>query len=363
MRDSDYNGLTSLHTGRRVLEKGHVFVGNTNDIEEPHLISDGVLPLGKDNIWVGDANCVAQESDKLKELISKMVVLRYELSLIEQNATFILQRSHSLLPKAQALNKLPNGVLKHKDGVVDIATLNQGQVYVGDATNQPVSQQTISIDNLPGLTWSRIWRGNLLGRPVESDDLTILEGKVTALEAQVATIESEIVAIQEQIAEIIAEQLLQQQEIVALQAQVAALEGAVAALQVQVAAIGTALAALQAEVTALGITVAGHTLTLIGVAASIASINFSISSIKSRLDTIESAQISLLGDVIGTGTLFTPIVTTFTKTLNQIPNNGDINIAGFNLKNLNDQPQDSSDAVNVNFLWKMLNEEVGVIWQ
>lgn len=76
MRSGDfYSGLTSLHTGRRVLEKGHLFVGNANNIEEPHTLGDGVFPLGKDNIWVGDQSCVAQESDKLKELISKLINL------------------------------------------------------------------------------------------------------------------------------------------------------------------------------------------------------------------------------------------------------------------------------------------------
>ena len=313
-----YSGLTSPTTGRRVLEKGNVFVGNANNIEEPHLMSDGVFPLGKDNIWVGDKNCVAQESDILKDFISRLITLRYELSLIEQNATFILQKAHPLLPQAQALNLLPNGVLKHKDGVVNIATLSQGQVYVGDTNNEPVSTQTISRDNLPNLTWTRIWRGNLLSRPVESDDLTTLEGKVTvleslvsALEAQVAAIESEIAAITAQIAEIITEQLLQQAEIVALQTQVAALEFAVAALQAQVAALGAALAALEAEVAALGFTVALHSATLFGIGISIASLNSSIDSINNRLNTIESAPINVIGDVLGTGTLFTPIVTVF----------------------------------------------------
>ena len=51
------------------------------------------------------------------------------------------------------------------------------------------------------------------------------------------------------------------------------------------------------------------------------------------------------------------------RTLNQIPNAGDVDIAGFNLKNISCDPQHSLDAVNVCFLWKVLNEGVQIEWQ
>ena len=333
-------------SGRRVLEQGMLWLGDEHNIETPAPFSPGLISLGEGNILVGNGQGLAEESVALKDLISRLLNLRYELSLIEENATFILQRSNPLLKKAQALNKLPSGILKHTEGIISIATLNDGQVYVGDVNNQPQSVQTIALDNLPNLAWQKIWRGNLLGRPTESDDLTQaelqikeLQGQVSTIEAQLAEIESWQTAIEAQLEEIVAEQLLQQQEIATLQlefgelqavvgemqiaittlqTEVAALQVELAALQGEIAALGASLGALQAEVTGLGATVAGLSLTvglnsaaILGLNLSVASLNSSISSINQRLDTIESAPITLIGDVIGVGTLSTPIVTTF----------------------------------------------------
>jgi|GEM_PF-3099217 len=154
MRSGDlYSGLTSLHTGRRVLEKGHLFVGNFNNIEEPHTLGDGVFPLGKDNIWVGDQNCVAQESDKFKEMISKIITLRYELGLIEQNTTFILQSPSPLLSKAQALNSLPDGILTHKKGVVDSAALGAALFPFPSSSLPPIAIPNPTFDPFSGFDW------------------------------------------------------------------------------------------------------------------------------------------------------------------------------------------------------------------
>ena len=56
MKEQQLSGLVSPVTGRRVLEKDHVFVGNENNIEAPVPVSDiaGLPPLCEDQIWVGN---------------------------------------------------------------------------------------------------------------------------------------------------------------------------------------------------------------------------------------------------------------------------------------------------------------------
>ena len=59
-------------------------------------------------------------------------------------ATYILQQPSSDLPNAQALNQLNNGLMKNKDGVIQIAvpgedylstTLPSGQLFIGNSSN------------------------------------------------------------------------------------------------------------------------------------------------------------------------------------------------------------------------------------
>lgn len=256
-----------IRTGRRVLEQGHIFVGDGNNIESPQIFSPDLIPLGEGNILVGNRDGVAEESLALKDMFSRLLKLRYELSLIEENATFILQKAHQLLPKAQALNTLPNGILKHKDGIVDTAVLPQGQLYIGDANNEATPTQTISLDNFPNLTYKRIWRGNLFFRPTESDDLTIAEGDIVNLKAQVTTLEEQVATLQAEVAE--------------MQAQIAALQAELAALQAEVAVLAEALAALQAEVAFLGMTV-------LGLVAAVAGLKYDVYVLGARIDDVES---------------------------------------------------------------------------
>lgn len=73
-----------------------------------------------------------------------------------------------------------------------------------------------------------------------------------------------------------------------------------------------------------------------------------------NLQTLESYipsefTITLKGDVIGSGPSNLPIVTTMVKTLNNINNDGDVNIKNFNVINVAD-PNDPLDAVNLRSL-------------
>jgi hypothetical protein len=93
-----------------------------------------------------------------------------------KDATYILQQPTSDLPNAQALNQLNNGLMKNKDGVIQIAvpgedylssTLPSGQLFIGNSSNIATAQQTIAIQNLPSLTDGRVWQGDSTNRPVE----------------------------------------------------------------------------------------------------------------------------------------------------------------------------------------------------
>ncbi len=84
--------------------------------------------------------------------------------------------------------------------------------------------------------------------------------------------------------------------------------------------------------------------------------------VDAAVSSVPPALITLTGDVAGVGMSNMPIMTFLTKTLNQIPNAGDVNIAGFRLKNLNKTPEDYDDAISFDFLCNLLQDKVGVQW-
>ena len=126
-----------------------------------------------------------------------------------KDATYILQQPNSDLPNAQALNQLNNGLMKNKDGVIQIAVpgedylstaLPSGQLFIGNNENIATAQQTITIDNLPNLgttsinvpnpldptnpiviSGGKIWHGTDSNRPEESNALLVLEGDIALI--------------------------------------------------------------------------------------------------------------------------------------------------------------------------------------
>jgi len=126
-----------------------------------------------------------------------------------KDATYILQQTSSDLPNAQALNQLNNGLMKNKDGVIQIAvpgedylstTLPSGQLFIGNSSNIATAQQTITIDNLPNLgtasinvpnpldptnpitiSGGKIWHGTDNNRPEESTALLVVEGDIALI--------------------------------------------------------------------------------------------------------------------------------------------------------------------------------------
>ena len=126
-----------------------------------------------------------------------------------KDATYILQQPNSDLPNAQALNQLNNGLMKNKDGVIQIAVpgedylstaLPSGKLFIGNNENIATAQQTITIDNLPNLgttsinvpnpldptnpiviSGGKIWHGTDSNRPEESNALLVVEGDIALI--------------------------------------------------------------------------------------------------------------------------------------------------------------------------------------
>ena len=126
-----------------------------------------------------------------------------------KDATYILQQPNSDLPNAQALNQLNNGLMKNKDGIIQIAVpgedylstaLPSGQLFIGNSSNIATAQQIITIDNLPNLgttsinvpnpldptnpiviSGGKIWHGTDSNRPEESNALLVVEGDIALI--------------------------------------------------------------------------------------------------------------------------------------------------------------------------------------
>lgn len=264
----------------------------------------------------------------------------------------------------------------------NLPDLTQNYLWTGDINNRPVETQTLIVDNLPNLFYKAIWRGNISGRPEPTEDLTQLELKVTiiedvtipAIEAAIEALEAEIIALQAEIAALEA-------EIGALQIQIGILDAAVAVIQIQLALLQAADDAIRARLTALEndvaviqgqigviqaqITTIFGTLTnhnnritilenqMIQVQQDIVDINF-------RIDNLE---VTLEGDVTGSGNINSPIVTTLQLTLDEIKIAQDtVNLNDQKIINLKSDEVEQKDALNAKFLWDLMHDQVEVVW-
>lgn len=302
------------------------------------------------------------------------------------DAKFIIQQPSSYLPNAQDLISLfPGGILKSGlTGSISIAKADED--YASQQEVQDIMDSTIILQRpSTRLTNAQSLINLTPGGMLKVDPIGILsiaiggidyatEAEIISLQGQIDALESEIIALQVAVAALEAEIIALQVEIAAIQLeifslklQVRALEAAVAALQIQVAALEVAVAALEAEVAAIEAQIAEIIIEIAAIQAELVIIEANLLSIHVELAAIWNADITLEGDVSGTGKLNQPIQTNLNLNLNQISDKnvttGDINMAGYNIKNVSCQPNDSDDAVNVCFLWKMLNGEVDILWQ
>lgn len=354
------------------------------------LRSASQLPLQEDYTFVGDQNNNAFESPILIDLRLEIIDILSNLS----QAQFIMQTAKQGFGHSQALDELQDGILRHEKGVVMIATdylsnhLDQGNIWIGNDSNIATPQPTIALSNLPNLTSHSLWRGDSHNRPVEVDRLDELNLPPLGLSINPiyfgkgmiwrGTINSSGVAVAEPSNDLSAlENSLNILEFITMPAEIAT---ATEALHVIVTGeIGVAAAATLAAATSLiGIAVGLLRLNTISVNGDVSFFDYKLINLADpenptdgvNLRTLQSAigniptSIQLTGHVTGTGQTGTPFPTTLQLTLDQIKiAQNTVNLNNQRIENLAQSPLENLDAISAQFLWDLMHDEVGVIWQ
>jgi hypothetical protein len=340
--------------------------------------SASLLPLQEDYTFVGDQNNSAVESPILIDLRLEIIEILTNLS----QARFIMQTAKQGFGHSQALDELQDGILRHENGVVMIATdvlsnhLPKDNVFVGNDSNIATPQPTINFSNLPNLTFNNLLRGDITNRPQEitrisesnlpelgvsvnplflgkgmiwrgtfsgtaeaSNDLSALENSLTIL--QTITMPAAITA--------------------ATQALHFIVQGEIAV---------ASAATLTAATAAIGVAIGSLRLNNIGVSGDVSFGGYKLIDLGDpvnptdgvNLRTLEAAisgsvnNISLDGFVLGNSDPNGLIHTTRGPLclLSNIPAGGDVSMDSFRITNLGDYQADN-DAISVQGVWDLIN--------
>jgi hypothetical protein len=412
------------------LPSGQLWIGNENNIAtpEPIITIDNLPNLGMivptiGQIWEGTASGRPKVSDSLATLYATLIATKFILKtkpllfplsqglddlpacsilytdqfkegdllsvVLLQNQ--ILMGGLNNIPEARttiglynlpnlSFNKLWLGDENNRPVEYDISTvilpdLRMNYLWIGDANNKPAEQLTISINNLPNLRTSivhlgkgKIWRGTLLGRPVESDDLSSLEiafaeFKDVRFPAEIALLEVEIDA---------AVALLEFE-----------LAEAVIDLELEIAAaVATAVALLELEikeaVTNLEKQINNLRLNKILADNNVSFYNYKLINLADPVNPTDGVNLRTLNAAItgSTGVTYLegfviggpPVNDTITTErgptclLTNIPAGGDVSMDNYRIKNLQQSPTENFDAISTQFLWDLMHDEVEVIW-
>lgn len=289
----------------------------------------GRVPLIKDYILIGGANNFSIMSPKLIDMQLDIIDIRHEFDTLAASK-FIIGFPNTQLPNSQVLNSLPDGFMFNTGGIVSttnnipLPNLTYNNIWIGDITNQPVANLTISLDNLPLLNENKMWAGDINNRPIEinidfaPDNATyILKTPQTKLvNAQALSELAGGILKSTPVTGVLTNAIAgidyaSEASVVAAQATADAAAAQAAAAPAE----GAALAALYFNeqmlpyslipVVPVGVSIS----TAIGAAvASAANAQSTADNANTRLDNL---NITLQGDVLGTGNLNTPIITAF----------------------------------------------------
>jgi len=117
-----------------------------------------------DYIIIGGLDDRPYLSPIIIDLRLEIIELRNRLS----RTSFILQHASPNFDKAQALDELIPGILRHTDGVVSIATLSPGKLWIGDDFGYPTEITILPLANMANLPENMVWVGDSGNRPVPS---------------------------------------------------------------------------------------------------------------------------------------------------------------------------------------------------
>lgn len=379
---------------------------------------NNVIPLQEDYILIGDVTNYSIASPALIDVRLDIIALR---NLLAQ-AKFLLQEARAGLDSAQDLSLVRNGMISLNNGAIVptnlthnkfwmgdvdnfptetstipigvLPPLPQDNIWIGDATNTATPQPHIFLSNMANLTATRIWRGNLLGRPVESDSLTVAEGNVNTLLSNVAdlfsivgglasainALNSAVDAIETGIAGIggFAAIILLQGQVWGLIGAVSALSNRVDNVERDVSILVVQMGTLSGRVDVIEDRLDNLRLNNILADADVSFYGFKLINLADPTDPQDGATKfyvdnaisglpiveTLEGFVIG-GPPVSGVITTFrgpTCLLTNIPAGGDVSMDGYRIKELNQSPVENLDAISAQFLWDLMHDEVGVIW-
>ena len=297
--------LSSLNNGFMFNTAGTI--STTNDLPLPSL------PYK--NIWVGNINDVA-------------VPTPYVAS--QNNSSFILQTPNENLANAQALSQLLGGILKSAPltGVISIATPDVD--YATVATLEELAAEAAA--------------------SAEEASAAALEATAAAGEATAAAAEASLSAAGAGVSALAAAAS-------ALAAGGSASSASSSASDASDSADNASSSATEAQnylntllstgLNALPCTgdVSFQGFKLINLGTPIVATDGATKGyVDTAIGNVPLASLTLQGDVTGSGPLNVPVITTLTKTLNEITNAGNINIANFLLNNVLDplSPQDGA---------------------
>ena len=358
----------------------------------------GRLPLTEDYILIGGRQGFSVMSPKLIDIELELININHVLGDLSTTA-FILGAPNPKLPLSQDLSSLNNGFMFNTAGTISttnnlpLPSLPYNNIWVGNINDVAVPTPYVASQNNSSfilqtpnenLTNAQAL-SELLGGILKSAPLTGVISIATP-DVDYAT----VATLEELAAEAAAS--AEEASAAALEATAAAGEATAAAAEASLSAVGAGVSALAAAASALA---AGGSASSASSSASDASdsadnASSSATEAQNYLNTLLStglnalpctgdvsfqgfklinlgtpivatdgatkgyvdtaignvplASLTLQGDVTGSGPLNVPVITTLTKTLNEITNAGNINIANFLLNNVLDplSPQDGA---------------------
>lgn len=258
-----------------------------------------------------------------------------------------------------------------------LSVLPKDNIWIGNEDKRPIPQPTIARKNLPSLTNKKIWRGDSDNRPFESDALTEAEGHITEAFTNISNLLSTVSSIQSIVNGL--QQGLQTvggwTAIIFLQSQVLALDLAVAIHSSQISDLQDAITTINSQITTINTRIDNLRLNTIPADGDVSFYDFKLINLADPTDptdgvnlrtlenTIDATEITLEGDVIGTGTIGEPIETELVLTLDQIKlaqNTVDLN--NQKISKLKADEVEQKNALNAKFIWDLMHDNVGVVW-